>query len=103
MKLRDPLLLADGTLHPALQKAYYLFSVANTVRPSVDAGEMITPAQEFGTPVTQGLGLIPLIRDCSVTVTNKHLTTYSVNIWLGYYCKKQAYQAFALCAFDEVN
>jgi hypothetical protein len=26
-------------------------SVANTVRPSVDAVEMITPAQELGTPI----------------------------------------------------
>ena len=25
-------------------KAYYLYPVANTVRPSVDVGEMITPA-----------------------------------------------------------
>ena len=38
------------------------------VRPSVDAGEMITSAQELGTPVAQGLGLTPLIRDHRDTV-----------------------------------
>ena len=29
--------------------------VANTVRPSVDVGEVIMPAQELGTPVAWGL------------------------------------------------
>jgi hypothetical protein len=27
-----------------IRLAYYLYPIANTVRPSVDAGEMITPA-----------------------------------------------------------
>ena len=59
-------------------RVYYLYPVANTVRPSVDAGEMITPAQELGTPVAQGLGLTPLIGDLIDTV--QYLLCYKQTI-----------------------
>ena len=49
-------------------KVSYLYPTANMVRPSVDAGEMITPAKELGTPVALGLGLTPLIGDRQDTV-----------------------------------
>ena len=61
--------LQDGC--QCTNQAYYLYPVANSVRPSVDPGEMITPAQELGTPVAQGLGLTPLIGDCHDTVCYK--------------------------------
>jgi hypothetical protein len=34
-----------------IRHTMYLYPVTNIVRPSVDAGEMITPAQELGTTV----------------------------------------------------
>ena len=56
------------SVHDSTLFRLYSFHVANKVRSSVDAGVMITPAQELRTPVAQELGLIPLIGDRRDTV-----------------------------------